>query len=78
MKKIFEKNVEETEMIGVKEETEMSFFEKHKTGLFVGGISLFAAVVAGVVVAICGNDSDSDEETYDENSDTDEVEETVD
>lgn len=78
MKKIFEKNVEETEINEVKEETEMSFFEKHKTGLFVGGISLLAAVVAGVVVAICGNDSDGDEEACDEILDTDEVEETVD
>ena len=79
MKKIFEKNDEVVEVTeNLEEVTEMGFFEKYKKGLFIGAIALVTAIAAGVMVAICGDDSDNDEETEESDIfDIDEIEATV-
>ena len=47
-----------------KEDEEMGFFQKHKKGLIIGGISALVATAAGVLIATKGSDDDL-EEDYD-------------
>ena len=47
-----------------KEEKEMNFFQKHKKGLIIGGISALVATAAGVFIANKSSD-DEDEEDVD-------------
>ncbi len=44
-----------------KEESEMGFFEKHKKGLLIGGLSALAAGIAGLIIANKGSDDDVEE-----------------
>jgi hypothetical protein len=47
-----------------KEDEEMGFFQKHKKGLIIGGISALVATAAGVLIATKSSDDDL-EEDYD-------------
>lgn len=62
--KVTEDNEEVNEVVEEKEEKEMNFFQKHKKGLIIGGISALVATAAGVLIANKGSD-DEDEEDVD-------------
>ena len=62
--KVTENNEEVNEVVEEKEEKEMNFFQKHKKGLIIGGISALVATAAGVFLANKGSD-DEDEEDVD-------------
>lgn len=47
-----------------KEDEEMGFFQKHKKGLIIGGLSALVATAAGVLIATRSSDDDL-EEDYD-------------
>lgn len=55
---------EVNEVVEEKEEKEMNFFQKHKKGLIIGGISALVATAAGVFIANKSSD-DEDEEDVD-------------
>lgn len=55
---------EVNEVVEEKEEKEMNFFQKHKKGLIIGGISALVATAAGVFLANKSSD-DEDEEDVD-------------
>ena len=55
---------EVNEVVEEKEEKEMNFFQKHKKGLIIGGISALVATAAGVFLANKSAD-DEDEEDVD-------------
>lgn len=57
-------NEEVNEVVEEKEEKEMNFFQKHKKGLIIGGISALVATAAGVFIANKSSD-DEDEEDVD-------------
>ena len=62
--KVTEDNEVKEEVVEEKEEKEMNFFQKHKKGLIIGGISALVATAAGVFIANKGSD-DEDEEDVD-------------
>lgn len=62
--KVTEDNEEVNEVVEEKEEKEMNFFQKHKKGLIIGGISALVATAAGVFLANKSSD-DEDEEDVD-------------
>lgn len=62
--KVTEDNEVKEEVVEEKEEKEMNFFQKHKKGLIIGGISALVATAAGVLIATKGSDDDL-EEDYD-------------
>lgn len=66
--KVTEDNEEVNEVVEEKEEKEMNFFQKHKKGLIIGGISALVATAAGVLIA-----NKSSDDVYDEDIDFDEI-----
>lgn len=62
--KVTEDNEVKEEVVEEKEEKEMNFFQKHKKGLIIGGISALVATAAGVFLANKSSD-DEDEEDVD-------------
>ena len=53
---------EVNEVVEEKEEKEMNFFQKHKKGLIIGGISALVATAAGVFLANKSSDDVDDED----------------
>ena len=62
--KVTEDNEEVNEVVEEKEEKEMNFFQKHKKGIIIGGISALVATAAGIFIANKDSD-DEDEEDVD-------------
>ena len=56
-----------------KEEKEMNFFQKHKKGLIIGGISALVATAAGVFIANKSSDVEDEEDVDFDEIDDEEI-----
>lgn len=61
-----------------KEETEMSFFSKHKKGLIIGGLGALAAGAVGILLTRKGSDDDYEDDFDDDDFDSEEGSEDTD
>jgi len=68
-------NVETTEEVAeeTKEESDMSFFQKHKKGLIFGGLGALAATAAGFFLLKSGSDDEFEDGDYEDLDDADSV-----
>lgn len=64
---------EVNEVVEEKEEKEMNFFQKHKKGLIIGGISALVATAAGVFLANKSSDGEDEEDVDFDEIDDEEI-----